>query len=89
MNDDRAKQIQEDAALKQCEAEDTTDINKKIVEESIDPYDVLVGEFVPCGDVVQHVVTSGKTNVGAVTEKQEWSKLYDICVSVSLFDSLI
>ena len=74
----------EDEALKQCATEDTADINKKIVEESADPYDILVGEFEPCGEVVKHIVTSGKTNVGAVTEKQEWSKLQ----FVFLFHSL-
>lgn len=35
-------------------------------------------EFEPAGPKVEHVVTKGTDNVGAVTEKQDWSKFVDV-----------
>ena len=73
-NDIRATQKKEEDALKLCAADDTSDIKRKIWQDEFKPNDVLMAEYEPCRDPVEHIVTSGKTNVDTPSEKQEWSK---------------
>ena len=78
LNDERELKIKLEAESKKSASDDVSDIERKIHEEGLSPYDVLVMEFEPAGPKVEHVVTKGTDNVGAVTEKQDWSKFVDI-----------
>lgn len=42
-----------------------------VLEMGLTPFVLMVLEFEPAGDKVQHIVTGGKDNVGKVTEKQD------------------
>jgi hypothetical protein len=68
------KKAEEEAKI--SAGEDISDIKRKVLEEKMDVYDVMVLEFEPEGDKIEHVVTGGKQNVGKVTEKQNWSELH-------------
>ena len=60
---------------KRSAVDDVSDIQRKIVEESVAPFDVLMAEFEPAGERKQHTVKTGP-DAGTVTEKQEWSELF-------------
>jgi hypothetical protein len=64
--------------------EAVTDTERKILEQDMKAYDVLVGEFEPSGERMQHIITSGTTNVGVSTEKQEWSKYLYLCIDLQI-----
>lgn len=71
LKDLREKMMAEE---KRSSATDRSDIEKKILEQNVPCYDVLLTEFEPKGDRKEHVVSGGKDHVGKLTEKQEWSK---------------
>lgn len=52
---------------------DVTDIDRKVLQEKIRPYDVLVNEFEPAGPLIEYIST-GKDTAGKKTFKQEWSE---------------
>ena len=61
---------------KRAAAVDTSDIERKINDQNVNPYDVLLMEFEPVGERVEHIVAGGKANVEKVTEKQTWSEYH-------------
>ena len=85
INDLRDLQNKGEEEKKRSAAVDTSDIERKIHEEGVHPYVVLLNEFEPVGEREQHIVSGGKTNVGKVSEKQTWSKfvclrIFGICI---------
>lgn len=79
VNDRRDEEIAKAKQLKTDEAEVVDDIDKRILVDKEDAYDVLQDEFEPKGDLMEHVVASGEFK-GQITVKQEWSE----CVLTSL-----
>ena len=72
-NDQADVERKRDEEEKRSAIDDVSDIQRKIVEEKVAPYDVLLAEFEPAGEPKQHVVKNGP-DAGKVTQKQEWSE---------------
>ena len=81
INDLRAIQDKGLEDQKRSAAVDTSDIERKINDQNVNPYEVLLMEFEPVGERQEHVVSGGKANVGQVTEKQTWSEFNTLFLS--------
>ena len=73
INDCRDAERKREEESKQKEMDDVSDIQRKIVEEGMEPYDVLLAEFEPAGELLHHTVQKGE-EAGKVTQKQHWSE---------------
>lgn len=77
-NDLKEKELKRQSELKMSALTDVSDIDRKLNEEKMAIYDVLLMEFESTGPRREHVVTGGKEHVGALTEKQDWSEHFVI-----------
>jgi hypothetical protein len=77
-NDRLDEEISKAKQLKNDEAEVVEDIDRRILLEKEDAYEVLKDEFQPDGEPMDHVVGAGESK-GQTTVKQQWSECSASC----------
>ena len=79
-NDRRDEELKRRAALSKSDTSfnDVADIEKLMLTDLVNSYDVLTAEFESVGERVEHV-SQGANNRGEVTYKQQWSQYPLLC----------
>lgn len=73
LNDKKQEAIDKKAAEKMVSSEDMSDLDAKFNAGKHSGYELLLGEFEPVGDLLEHVIQSG-CNTGKMNYKQVWSE---------------
>lgn len=78
INDAKEAREKEEKAAASESLVDLTDIDEKI-QQGIAIYDILLAEFEPVGDMMDHIVEKGD-HKGKVIKKQKWSEYTSLCI---------
>ena len=63
---------------------DVSEIEKLMLNDGVDHFEVLTREFEPIGEREEHVSQSEK-NKGEISYKQQWSEFVVFCVSCTVY----
>jgi hypothetical protein len=69
----REREEAEALAAANADMSDISDLELK-VEEGVEIYELMMGEFEPAGDLCVHTIRKGAKEEGKTIKKQQWSE---------------